>query len=407
MALDTTTLGELLHEVYSPRAIEDIQGKTSAVWNAMPTAPEVLGGEDGTNFAVEAIADRSFGFQDQNAQIRAAGNSTVLKARVFPKVFAGLVQMSGLAKDMSGPQFAFADGWNSEISRKLKSMTEYLETCLFRDGTGLLALVNEPSAVPDTTGGGLNVDTPGTAHLRIGQNLDFHHTSTNVRQGSAKVTDVDQANSAVTLDADISTQIADNSKIYISGTQASGAAAAVEANGLADQIKTSGTWNGISLSTYPQLKGNVISASSTDLSEDLLERSVNRVEIEGNVTAASASKFMFVMHPDQRRKYLDMVRAQKQFTGLSLDAGYKTLGFNGNPIVFTRSAKPSEVYCGDFSKFEKFFTSNGQLQIDMGRGLTYLDGYDVLYGVLKAYLQFAVRNPKAFCRIESLNTPTY
>ena len=406
MALDTTTLGELLHEIYSPAAIECIQGYTSALFDAMPVAPETLGGSD-TNFAVEALADRNFKFHGENAAFADAGNSTVLKASLSPKVFSGVIQMSGLAKAVSGAQFAFEDGWMSEVDRKLKAMTEYLEGALVRDGTGLLCLVNEPSAVPNTTSGNLNVDTPGTVHLKRNMYVDFHDTSTNEREGTSKITDVDHANNAITLAEDISSFIGDNSKLYIKGAQASGAAAAVEFNGLADQIKTSGTWNGQALATYTQLKGNVISAGSTDLTEDLMQRAQDRTEIEGGVTAGNADKFMFLMHPQQRRKYLDLVRASKQFLGLSLDAGYTGLTYNGAPILVTRDAKPSEVYCGDFGQFQKFYTAKGGLQIDGERGLGWLDGFDVMYMVLKTYMQTAVRNPRAFCRIESLTTPSF
>lgn len=409
MAWDTTTAGDILQEIYSPAAIADQQHYISPVWGMMGTSPYPIAGES-HRFAVEAMADNSYAFVPEGQAIPSANNDNIQQAILNAKPFLMQVQMSGLLKATSGSSYAFADVLQQTIDRKLRSAAVYFEGLIPRDGTGQLALVNEPSSVPDTTGGALNVDNPGTTYLRRGMNVDFLDTSTNVKEASAKITDVDHTNNAITLDADISTLIGDNSKLFLSGTQTSGSVAAREPNGLADQVKTSGTWNGLSLTTYPALKGNVLALSSVDITEDILQRAQHRIEIEMGLSPANAERWVVLSHTNQRRKYLELVRAQKQFTGLSLDAGYKTLEWNGAPWMTSNQMDPTTIYMGDMSKFQKFWTPYGPLQIDSeynGTTIKWLNGFDALVIVFRTYMQFAMTTPKAFIRITGLNEAAF
>lgn len=409
MALDTITAGDVLQEIYSPARIADQQHYMSEIWKRMGTAPEVIAGES-LRFAVETMTDNSYAFVPEGQAIPSPNNDQVVQAVLNAKPLLAQIQMSGLLRAISGNAYAFADVLQRNIDNKIRSITTYLEGVIPRDGTGQLALVNEPSAVPDTTSGNLNVDNPGTTYLRRGMNVDFLDTSTNAKEGSAKITDVDHANSAITLDADISSLIGDNSKLFLSGTQTSGSVAAREPNGLADQVKTSGTWNGLALSTYPALKGNVLAAGSVDITEDILQRAQHRVEIEMGISPQNAENWVVFSHTNQRRKYLELVRSQKQFTSLSLDAGYTALSFNGTPWLTSNQMDPTTIYMGDWSKFQKFWTPFGPLQIDSeynGSTIKWLNGFDALVIVMRTYLQFAIRCPKAFVRITGLNEASF
>src|SRR3990167_9979759 len=233
MGLDTTTAGDILQEIYSPAAIAVQQHYISPIWGMLGSAPEVIAGES-LRFAVEAVADQSFAFVPEGQVIPAPNNSNIQQAVLNARPLLAQIQMTGLLRAISSSNYAFADVLQSEIDRKIRAITTYLEGIIPRDGTGQLALVNEPSPVPDTTSGNLNVDNPGTTYLRRGMNIDFLDTSTNVKEATAKITDVDHANNAITLDTDISTLIGDNSKLFLSGTQTSGSVASREPLGLAD-----------------------------------------------------------------------------------------------------------------------------------------------------------------------------
>lgn len=409
MATTKADLGDILLRQYSTEGIAEQQHYVSPMFSSLPVSPDVIAG-DSFRFAVETSGDETGGFQTEGQAIASPNNLANQQPVLNAKPYISQVQMTGLAEAISGSPYAFATYLDRAISQKIRSMTTYLEGALFRDGTGQLALVNEPSSVPDTTSGNLNVDTPGTTHLRVGQNVEFLDSSTNVTEASAKITDVDHTNKAITLDANIASSIGDNSKIFKAGLQTSGSVATRELLGLDHQIQTSGTWHTLSLSTYPLLKGNVISASSADLSESLLQRAVDQIEIRMGLNPSNAENFGVWSHPFQRRKYLELVRSQKQFMDLNLDAGYKALTFNGMRWLTSNQAAPDQVYVGDWSKFEIFYTPYGPLQVDSQRSggvIKQLSGFDALVVILRTYLEAAVRCPAAFCRIDGLSEPSF
>lgn len=406
MALNTTTLGGLLKTVYDSKSIQDQQFFKSPLLSKMGEAADASLGGSSFVFPVNVKSDESFAWVPEGQAIPAANNEVVKQASLSPLQLLGQVQITGLAKDISmSSEAAFAKGFQYNIDKKLDSVAVRKEGMLFRDGTGQLALVNETS-VPDTTGA-VDIDTPGVDQIRPGMNLEFFDTSTNVLEAQAKVTYVDYDNHQITLDQDISSSIGNNSKIFVAGTQTSGAIATREPNGLDNQLATSGTWNGLTLSSFPTLYSNRIAAGSVDVSEDMLQRACNRVEQRTDADPMGGD-YSVILNPDQRRKYLDLVVPSKQFTGLSLDAGYKSLAFNGMPFVVSNQCQRDRIYVGPISSFERFTTPNGRLQIESeyGGAIKWNPGFDSCVVYFREYSNNAVRHPAAWTVITGLSTVT-
>lgn len=409
MALTTTTLGDILKEVYSGAEIEEQQHVSRPFLSMLPDAPETLGG-DSFRFAVNVESDQGFAFVDESSPIPASSNENVQQAVLQPKVLLAQIESTGLAKARSGGgEMAFADAIIYHGDRKLQRIFTYLEGALFRDATGLLARVNEPSAVPDTTGGDLDLDNGGATFLRAGMNIDFFHPTNVTKQATAKITEVELFNDQISTDVDVSSSIADNSRLFLSGTQTSGASsiASREIQGLSELIKTSGNWNNLALSSYPTLKGNVIDFSSNDLTEDVLQRGLSQIMLRGGVDMTTES-YRMVVHPSQRRKYLDLVVPQHQFTGMSADTSYTELSWNGWNMIVTEQAFQDEVYLINPMDFQRFLTPDGPLHIVSeynGSPFIAKTGFDSFYILLRGYMEYSVRRPSAACRIENLATP--
>lgn len=410
MSLTTTTLGDILKEVYSPDPIEQQFYRSRPFLRELGDRGQVIGGEN-FHVAVDVEADESFAFQDESSAIPASSNQNVQHMTFSPKFFVGQVEMTGLAKDRSpGGAYSFANALMYHMDTKLSRMMVYMEGALFRDGTGLLGRINEPSSVPDTTGGALDIDTPGVVWLRNGQNIDIFASGSVQREATAKITEVERFNNQISLDVDVSSSISDNSRLFLSGTQTSGASsiASNEILGLADQVKTSGTINGLSISSYPDLAGNVIDASSADLTEDILQRAKAQIELRAGVAEVD-QEYVLVMHPSQRRKYLDLVVPQHSFTGMSADVGYTNLSFNGWRFVVSEQAVPDEIYLINPRDYNRMTTPNGALQVsdDYDGGPWHVkNGFDAGFAILRAYIEYGLFRPNAVCRIESLATPT-
>ena len=156
----------------------------------------------------------------------------------------------------------------------------------------------------------------------------------------------------------------------------------------------------------PEFQGNQVNASSVDLDEDLLFTAENRII---QVGGASVEKTTVILNPNQKRKYLELVLSAKRFSGLSLDAGYENVTWGGRPVLETVNCPETDLYIGDMSKLQKA-SAPGQgvlhLDSDFGPVLRWAPGYDAGLAYFKAYFDWVVRKPNAWCNIKSLNNVT-
>lgn len=396
-----TTLGDLLLRVYDKAAITDLQNLMSPVLDKIGDAADMTVQGDGLYFPVNASGDEGIGFVSEDAPLPTAQNEVVKQARVRPKIFVGPVRITGLAKSISQGPGAFAAGFQYSVDEKLKRMTSYMEGTVFRAGTGILGAF---AGAPGATTSAVSIDTTAFTWLRRNMRVDILDDSTGAKLvGGAKITDVDFVNQTVTFDTDFSASVGDNDTIHLADTQpATGGPSEIEAVGLDGAIGTSGTYLNISRSSVPEWKGNALAAGSVDLDEDILLRAENRIEVVGGGSVAGTT---VLMHPNQRRKYFELVVAQKQFTGMNLDAGFTKLTWGGRELIASPHCPETTVYVGDITKLQKAQAPGGELKLDSDFGpvLKWAPGYDAGLAYFKAYFDWVVRKPNAWCKITGLN----
>ena len=408
MAITQTTLGSLLKNVYSKGAITVLQNLEVPFMEYMPDATDFSLGGNGFYFPVNASGDEGYGYIKESAAIPPPQNEVVKQAAVTPVIFAGAVRVTGLAKAIaSRDPMSFASALQYHLDTKLRRMTAYQEGALFRSGTGKLC-TNPAISAADTTTTGLAMDS--VQWLRPNMLLDVRtgtvHTYSNV-----KVTDVDWAANTAKFDTNMDTgaHLAASHEFYLAGTQQAAVATANnEILGLGAALATSGTYLGIDRAAVTTFKSNVVAAGSTDLDEDLLLLAENRALIVGGISQSNISNFRMVIHPNQRRKYFALVVPQKQFTGLSLDAGYSKLTWNGHEMVESYNCPETSVFMGDFSTFQKFTAPEGDMKIDdtFGPPIKWAQGFDSGIAYWRSYCNYAVRKPNAWVAITGLGNVT-
>ena len=406
MSVNLSNISGLLKQMYSKDAIVELENLETPFLSLLSDAPEVQVGGAGLYFAVTVKGNASAAFRAEGQSIPAPGNPVPKQATVSAKRLLGQAQVDGLAKASTGNnETAFANAFQYALDRELAAALRFKEGAAFRDGTGQLALFNGPSGNTASTAQG--VDTPGAHWLKINDRIDVFNTA-DVLVATATVTDVDPLGDTIKTDTDISGLIADNYKIYKAGTQTTnGSVATAEMLGMAAHIASSGTYLGISRTTYRNWAGNVVDAGSTPVTEDLLFRALNQIEIVGGMT--NPAGFKIVMHPDQRRKYLELTLPQKQFSGLNMDAGYSKLTFNGMPIVTAYSCPSDVVYIGDFSKLKKVYVPGEELHVESeynGSAIKWLPGYDACIAYFREYGNMVCTKPNSFVKISALTGVT-
>lgn len=397
-----SNLGGLILNVYSKDAITRLQNLESPLLGSLKGRSHTVGGS-GFLFGVKTQGNEGFGFRDSSSSLPTAQREIVQQATVNPRSFFATVQVTGLAQALaSGQPASFANLISYSLDEQLAATTQYLEGALFRDNTGILALVNEGSPSGTT----LTVDTPGALWFRQGMIVDFLTSGT--FKTSATITEVDWANSAIVTDSDVSAALSNNDQIVLHGTQpGAGTNQAREFDGLAAGTSASGDYLGISRSAYPRWQGNSIAVSGA-IDEDVIERARIRVMQEGGVSKAAMKSFKILMHYNQFRKYAEIAYPRQRFSGNSVDLGVTALSSSGMEIMDLPWCPETTAYAGDLSVFNKFVTPNGDLQLstDFGQAWKFVPGYDAGQAYLRAYVNYVVSNPKRWVALTSLTDVT-
>lgn len=398
-----SNLGGLILNVYSKDAIERLSNLESPLLSRLKPHRAYSVGGNGFLFGVKTRGNEGFGFRDSSASLPAAQREQVQQATVNPRSFFATVQVTGLSQALaSGQPHSFANVISYSLDEQLASTSQYFEGALFRDNTGVLALVNEASPSGTT----LDVDTPGALWLREGMIVEFHTSGT--LKATATISSVDWANNQIVTDSDISSSLTNNDQIILQGTQAgAGSLAAREFDGLAGGTAASGTYLGLSRTTYPRWQGNSIAVSGA-IDEDVIERGRIRVMQEGGISKGAMKNFVAIMHYNQFRKFAEVAYSRQRFSGNSVDFGVVNMSASGMEIMDLPFCPETTVYAGDLGVFNKFVTPNGDLQIstDFGQAWKFVPGYDAGQAYLRAYVNYCVTNPRRWVALTSLTDVT-
>lgn len=399
MGLNTVTLGDALVRVYDKREVTQLQNLEVPLLDMIPDAADYELGGKGFYFGITPSGDEGYGFIDSDAPLPAAQNEQTLQAVVSPVVFVGAVRVGGLARAISTRNtHAFANQLQYHLDMKMRRMTVYWEGALFRDGTGKLAEANG-SPVGNTVA----LKNGNVMWFRRNMVLDARRSSSVTVKPGVVVTDVDFQNNAITL-LDASGLI-DGDQLYLAGTQpASGAPVEREFQGLERLCSPTGTYLTQPRASIPEWEGNTVDAAGNDVTEDLLLQAENRVLIVGGVSMSEVRGQVMIWHPNQRRKYFRLVLPQKQYAGLDLDAGYRTLRWNDSPIYETHNCPETRIWRSSMDRFHKFVTPEGELQIDttFGPPIKWAQGFDAGIAYFRFYGNYAGRKPNAFCLLDNL-----
>lgn len=401
----TATLGDIMLRVYDRGSIQNVQNLTSDLLSQLGQAQDFKVGGDGFYFGVDVLGDEEFQYGGEDMAIPTPKTEVVKQARVRPVVLIGQVSFTGLGRAVSQQdEHAFLSAIQYATDRKLQRMFAYKEGAIFRDGTGRLGDVN--GAVSGAGPFTASVDGPGVQWLRPNMTVDVIVNGSNHRIG-AIISDVDWAANQIVYDggAVTGTPDVDNAMIFRTTLQTPATpTAVVEITGLPAAIAASGTYLNINRATYPTWEGNVVDAAGGPLSEDLLLRMENRLKVVGGLSRGEIMGCALIIHPNQCRKYFELVSPQKEYTGMSLDAGYKKLSWNGRPIIDCYNVPETEAYMGMLSALQEFVAPGGEMQIDtvFGPAIKWTPGYDKGVMYMREYDNYAVRQPNAWVRSHTL-----
>ncbi|MDI6787865.1 MAG: phage major capsid protein [Planctomycetota bacterium] len=331
----------MLKEFYLPPVI-DAFPKTVDLYDEFVKDTESWEG----NKVIQPIrANRNFGrgARADGGTMPTAGRQTPVEHQVSCKFNYQRIEITGpTMKASRSNDGAFTKAMTFEMNHATKDLLDDIDRQMGSTGIGTIGVVegavsNATTVEVDYAGASSSAVTaePGTRWIKKDMVLNIGTAAEHVA-GTVVNCTVDSVTDRDTFVTTANVTLVDNDIIV----QAGAAAAANssynnEIEGLTAAMITTGTYQNITVTTYPQWKANVLTASANrTLTWDLMQQSIDEAEEGGGGRID-----LIVAHVSMRREYLDMILNDKRYSGTKgFDAGHEgQLSFNGIKMKFCRN----------------------------------------------------------------------
>jgi hypothetical protein len=399
MATDLSTIAGALKRVYGE--YEKQQNlKHKAIDAIAKSLTKYSPGGEGYFGAVNAYGNESIGAITETESFRTIDNEQYLQFKVSPKVLVAPIEFSGLsAKAADADDEAFVsivvDALDMSKERLLKDENRQF----FGLGNGLLAV---PAGNVASNVTSFSVDS--AQYLRANMVIDIFNGSTKTVD-SKRILDVDKYSNVVFFSTSIGAALVTTDALVKENVRDSAPTDGKEMMGLRgiiDDATDLTTFENIDALNNRIWRGTRISASTANLTSDLLQRLIDSVEIVGG-----ESVDMLVMHQKQRRKYLDLVVPQKRYQDGKMDTGFDTVSFNGKEIFIDEDCQSDTVYAIAKKHLQKYeLEALGMGKHDGSDTFLRKVNSDVFQAYWRHYCNFGSGKRNALGKIVSLAVPT-
>jgi hypothetical protein len=387
-------LDGLLKRNYDKNFITDQQQTDPDFMQTMPTASEKPAGEDGFRFGVRMERRQNGGAQNQDEQFRTNETGVRKQATIAPKVNIWAIELTNLAiAASSGNEYAFGAGLDDEMRDSLAMFKKDVNRQLFGWGAGALTAAN------GSVSASVSMTVDSTQYLYAGMRIDVY-SSTTLQASNVKISSINHSTKVVTLALAIT--CSDNADIYRAGVYLNKPTDGKEMMGLqgiSDDNTLFTTFQGLSRATYEIWKGTVIDASSTALTNDILQRSADAVEFRSGTQVNR-----LVSHRVQRRAYLNIATPLKRFNDDKLDTGFQTMSWNGIEWMVSHDCQKDYVYLYNKDLVKKYVLFDIKLDDSDGKVIKHIPRYDIVEAYYKMYANCGCKHPAGVGRIENLTT---
>jgi hypothetical protein len=348
----------LLKDFYLPKIVSLLNEKHELL-KKLGRDPSKFSGRQ-VKFPVTTGRENGIGARSENSSLPRASVARTVQASIYSKTLTGRTQFTGQMMEKSkSDRGAFAQ----EAKRQMEMLTEGLLDDTNRQLYGVEVTVNDADGTAFTGKTGLfGYVTSGqasatqtlstTANLVKGMSICFG-TTAEFGSGSWSTQVIDSVDSAtqITLENSVTTATNDG----VTRGDADGVAFDAELTGLEFIIKSSGTFQGISATTYPNWKSTVTDASSGYYLDD--DRIQAMLDTIGDNCGTEPD--MIVCHRTQRRLYLSTLLPSKRFAGQDLKGGFANgLSYQGGdkpvPLFVDKHCPTTTAYflnTGDITMF--------------------------------------------------------
>lgn len=325
------------------------------------------------------------GAGDEAGELPGAYGSNYIQFVSTLKNLYGQIEISDKAIRASADgRGAFTDLLNAELDSLLSASKFNLGRMLYGDGSGKLCTVNAVS------GGAYPVSD--TRNLIEGMVVDVYSSAGSVLNTGMRIAYVDRDNNKITFASAPATTIAAGSALYVQGSKDK------EITGLGALFNSSKPLYGLERSEYPFLapyqKDNV-----GGIDEVVIQKAIDRLEHNAN----SNVNFIAVS-ADVKYAYQDYLKQFKRNVDvMELSGGYKTLSYNGIPLVYDRFIEDGTMYLLDTTAFKLHQLCDWRyLENENGRILRQTQGKPTYTATLVKYCDLICSRPNGQAKLSGI-----
>ena len=354
--------------------------------------------------AIDYQGNESIGAINEEEQFRTIDSEKYLQWKVIPKVMVAPIQFSGLvAKAADSDVEAFAAAVVDALDKSRERLLKDENRQFFGYGQGALS---SPGGAVASAATSFSVSS--AQYFRANQVIDIY-TSTGGSSivTGARISEVDKVNNQLIFAAAIAGTLASTNVIVkqniLANTPPADGKEMMGLRGIVDDGTDLSTFQGISVSSTNNLiwQSRRISASA-NLTSDLMQRLIDDVRVLGGEEPDT-----LIMHPLQRRKYLDLVVPQKRYMDGKMDTGFAELSFNGLEMLLDEDCQNDTLYAVKKSMIRKFELAPMEMGTHDGSDIFLrLANYDVFQAYWRHYVNFGSSKRSAHGKIVSLTVPT-
>ena len=271
---------------------------------------------------------------------------------------------------------AFVNLLNAEMDGLVRSSSFNFGRMLFGDGSGVLTTV---SAVSGTT-----VTAASVKNLIEGMVVDFISADTAVTGATGRrITAVDRDNKTFTVSGATLTGVAKDDKVCVQGSYN------LELTGLGAIFKTTGTLYGLDRATHKWMIP-YIKTSVGAITETAIQTAIDRLE----ETAGSRVNFIVCSWGVKRALQKLFGENKRNIDVTELAGGYRTITYNGIPVVADRFCPDGTMYLLNTEDFCLHQLCDWKwLEGDDGRVLKQVAGKPVYTATLVKYADLICTRP--------------
>lgn len=321
------------------------------------------------------------GAGDETGTLPTASSVSYLQFVATLKNLYGQIEISDKAiRALADGQGAFTDLLNSELTDLLNASKFNLGRMLYGDGSGKLATITDVE--------GKTVDS--TRNLAPGLLVDVYSAAGALVANGLKITDVSYEDGTIELSS-WPTSLADNAVMYVQGSKNK------EITGIGSLFSSSGTLYGLSKSSYSFL--NSYSKTSSTLDEIVIQKVIDKLEMESGsvidfIACSAKAKYAFQDYMASYKRNIDI---------MELNGGYKSLSYNGIPLVYDRFVPEGQMIFLDTKAFKLHQLCDWRyLETENGKILRQTQGKPTYTATLVKYCDLICDRPNGQGRITGI-----